>query len=61
MSLSVAPIITMIEITPNPVNASSNYVIKVSIEEATYDRLSDYTHSELEAYTHAELGTEKLT
>lgn len=56
-----APIITAVELAPNPVDAGASYIIRVSIEEGTHDRLSDYTHLELSSYTHDELATEELT
>lgn len=60
MSLN-APIITMVELIPNPVNTGSNYIIKISVEEANHDRLEIFTHGELNSYTHEELATEELT
>lgn len=59
MSLN-APIITMIELIPNPVDAGTSFVIKVSIEEATHERLTLFTHGELNSYTHEDLGTKEL-
>ncbi|MDP4152605.1 MAG: hypothetical protein Q8865_04065 [Bacillota bacterium] len=60
MSYSTAPVITMAELTPNPVIAGASYIIRISIEECTYGRLSEYTHSQLTAFTHGELGSARL-
>lgn len=50
----------MIELIPNPVDAGTSFVIKVSIEEATHERLTLFTHGELSSYTHEDLATKEL-